>query len=43
MKVLQQPNKENREKTKTEIQELISKNRFHESRVDYIRLILLLY
>ena len=40
MKVLQQPNKENREKTKTEIQELIQ---VHESRVDYIRLILLLY
>ena len=40
MKVLKQPNKENREKTKTEIQEL---NQAHEYRVDYIRLILLLY
>ena len=40
MKVLQQSNKENREKTKTEIQEL---NQVHEYRVDYIRLILLLY
>ena len=40
MKTLKQPNKENREKTKTEIQEL---NQAHEYGVDYIRLILLLY